>query len=173
MVYNKCVDTNLITDILLLRPKKFYLLYCDIMVLDELQTAIPFYQFLSAVNQWQAKDSQVGAVFCSGFLPETYSYPELAKVRCAAGTTKLGIFPDGSVYPCNLFFGRKDYLLGNVLEDPFDSIWNHPMLGYFRTFISNTCPKKKCILHTQCHGGCPAHSLFHTGDITALDPRCA
>jgi radical SAM protein with 4Fe4S-binding SPASM domain len=173
MVYGKTADPGLIADILMLKPAKFYLIYRDVMDFGELHTAIPFYEFLSAANRWEAKDSHVGAVFCSGFLPETQTYPELAEVRCAAGTTKLGILPDGSAYPCNLFFGRKEFLLGNILEDSFESIWNHRSLDFFRTFANNRCPHHKCNLHAQCHGGCPAHALKLAGDINARDPRCS
>lgn len=172
-VYSLAIDLMLITDVLLLRPRKFYLIYRDVLDPDDLGTSVPFYRFLSNAQQQRYHAANVGTVFCSGFLPDTRQYPELASVRCAAGTTKLGVMPDGSVYPCNLFFGKKEFLLGNILTDPFEAIWGHPALAFFRTFHGNRCPRKSCELHAQCHGGCPAHALFLSNDLSAPDPRCA
>jgi radical SAM protein with 4Fe4S-binding SPASM domain len=170
-VYSSTIDLKLITNILLLQPKKFYLIYRDVMDPDDLRTSVPFHRFLSFAQQ-QYNASNVGTVFCSGFLPDTEQYPELVSVRCAAGTTKLGVMPDGSVYPCNLLFGKKEFLLGNILTDPFEAIWKHQVLEFFRAFTENRCPRKSCELHVQCHGGCPAHAFAHTGELAATDPRC-
>ncbi|MFA5072680.1 MAG: radical SAM protein [Nitrospirota bacterium] len=171
-IFSKTLDLVLVTEILMLKPKHFTLIYRDVMVPDELDESVPFYRFMSAAQQQQYRASGIDTVFCSGFLPDTEQYPELASVRCPAGTTKLGVMPDGSVYPCNLFFGKKEFLLGNILTDPFESIWNQMVLTFFRTFISNTCPHKNCELHSQCHGGCPAQAFFLLGDLSAPDPRC-
>jgi radical SAM protein with 4Fe4S-binding SPASM domain len=111
-------------------------------------------------------------VYCSGFLPDIEHYPELSQTRCPAGTTKLGVMPDGSVYPCNLFFGKKEFFLGNILTDPFESIWSHEVLAFFRSVTENPCLVRHCTVRSECHGGCPAHSLFITGDLAAPDPRC-
>jgi radical SAM protein with 4Fe4S-binding SPASM domain len=116
--------------------------------------------------------ARVSVVFCSGFLPDLEQYPQLLKARCPAGTTKLGIMPDGSVYPCNLFFGKEEYRLGNILSDPFDAIWRHSALAFFRTFSGNRCPRTSCALHARCHGGCPAHSYARFGKHSAPEPRC-
>jgi len=172
-VYSATIDLMLITEILLLRPKKFYLIYRDVLNQDEIHAATPFHRFMSPSQQKLYAASNIGTVFCSGFLPDTEQYPELSNVRCPAGTTKLGVMPDGSVYPCNLFFGKKDFLLGNILTDPFESIWNHAALTFFRTFQGNRCPRKTCALHAQCHGGCPAHALVLSGNLAAPDPRCS
>ena len=173
MVYGRTMNSALVMDILKLKPKKLFLIYRDIVNIDELGTTVPFFQFLSAMKLWQAKASRVGAIFCSGFLPEIAKYPELASARCAAGTVKLGVLPDGSVYPCNLFFGNRQFFLGNILQDSFTSIWNHRILDFFRTFTKNKCPHNDCSLHKQCHGGCPAQALLLSGNINSYDPRCA
>jgi radical SAM protein with 4Fe4S-binding SPASM domain len=170
-VFHPSMDEVFIRDILALRPKKFYLIYRDALDGKDLHATVPFHQFVSIVEQ-QFSSSNVGTVFCSGFIPDSAHYPELAQVRCPAGSTKLGILPDGSVYPCNLFFGKKEFLLGNVLTDPFGSIWNHPALAYFRANAENSCPETICELHTRCHGGCPAHGFAYTGAVNAPDPRC-
>ncbi len=164
-------DEAFIRDILALRPRKFYLIYRDALDRRDLHETVPFQRFMSVMEE-RFGDPRVGTVFCSGFVPDTENYPELAQVRCPAGATKLGIMPDGSVYPCNLFFGKKEFLLGNILSDPFESIWGHEALAFFRSAPGNNCPQTTCELHSQCHGGCPAHSIASLGALSAPDPRC-
>jgi radical SAM protein with 4Fe4S-binding SPASM domain len=171
MVAGRVVDAVLVKRLLALKPKQFYLLYRDALNPEQLKDSVPFDQFWRYVQETYDPAS-VGTVSCSGFLPDYQHYPELLKARCPAGTTKLGIMPDGAVYPCNLFFGYDEFLLGNIFTDPFDQIWGHRHLTFFRTFSGNRCPRKDCELHHRCHGGCPAHSYAHTGNRSAPEPRC-
>ena len=171
-VFNPNMDRGIILDILSLKPEKYYLIYRDVLDRSALLAAIPFPQFASAVEQ-HFPSEQVGTVFCSGFVPDKEGPPELAQVRCPAGTTKLGVLPDGSVYPCNLFFGQKEFFLGNLLSEPFSDIWQHRTLAYFRSPVQNPCARTSCRLYARCHGGCPAHSFVLTNDLAAPDPRCS
>lgn len=165
------LDRSLVDDILSLKPRTYFLIYRDAARHGDLAGTLPFDRFLEATKE-HLGIGRVGRVFCSGFIPEYASLPELAGVRCPAGTIKLGVLPDGSVYPCNLFFGRPGFLLGNVLSDPFDSIWHNPVLARFRRFSVNGCPRRDCVLHRSCHGGCPAEAHARFGDMDAPDPRC-
>jgi len=169
-VFSRAVDHGLIEKVLALAPRRYYLLYRDALGPGELGGSLPFDRFLEAVGTQYG--SRTGVVFCSGFIPDLDQYPQLRMARCPGGTTKLGILPDGSVYPCNLLFGKEQYRLGNILADPFDAIWRHPVLAFFRTFTGNRCPRTACALHHQCHGGCPAHGHAHTGKQSAPEPRC-
>ena len=171
-VFTAGLEADMVQTILSLKPKKFYLIYRDATEFKELMRTVPFHRFLQMVQD-DYDPGEVGTVYCSGFLPDTKSHPELALSRCPAGTTKLGMMPDGTVYPCNLFFGIKEFLLGNILSDPFESIWSHRALAFFRSAQKNTCEHPSCRLQTQCHGGCPAQSLLLRGDLKASDPRCA
>jgi radical SAM protein with 4Fe4S-binding SPASM domain len=170
-VSGSTIDSQLVNALLSYGPRAYYLIYRDAMEAGQLQYTAPFDVFYQMARE-RFDTSRVGTVFCSGFLPDQERYPELLQARCPAGTTKLGILPDGSVYPCNLFFGIESYRLGNILTDPFEKIWRHEALTFFRTFAGNACPRKDCTLHKVCHGGCPAHSLVHHGRRTAPDPRC-
>lgn len=169
-VYSKDVDHGLIEQVLALSPRRYYLLYRDVLGTVDDDGSLPFDQFLAVVGARYS--SRLSVMFCSGFLPDIEQYPQLRTARCPAGTTKLGIMPDGSVYPCNLLFGREEYRLGNILSDPFDAIWSHSALAFFRTFSGNRCPRTSCVLHARCHGGCPAHSYAHFGKRSAPEPRC-
>jgi radical SAM protein with 4Fe4S-binding SPASM domain len=171
-VFTPDLDAHMIQTILSLKPRKFYLIYRDAGEGGDLNNTIPFHQYISAIEQ-RYNPGEVGTVYCSGFLPDVENAPDLAQARCPAGTTKLGVMPDGSAYPCNLFFDRKEYYLGNILRDSFESIWNNHALSFFRATQGNACTQFSCRFHTQCHGGCPAQALQLSGDLEAPDPRCA
>ncbi len=149
----------------------YYLIYPDISP-DTRDYAIPFRRFHERIGELRGYIPEIWPVYCSGFLPDAETYPELLHTRCAAGVTKLGVTPDGSVYPCNLFFGMREFYLGTILIDRFDDIWSSAKLDFFRYFEKNNCPERDCPLHAQCHGGCPAQSLKWFGRIDAPDPRC-
>jgi radical SAM protein with 4Fe4S-binding SPASM domain len=170
-VFSRSVNHALIADILDLKPKAFYAIYRDAISKRDLDATIPFPRFMhEALTRLNGHPG--GMVYCSGFLPDA-AYPELDNVRCPAGTTKLGVMPDGSVYPCNLFFGNAGFLLGNILIDPFEAIWSHRALDFFRAYSGNSCTQRSCAFHSDCHGGCPAQALMLTGDVAAPDPRCS
>lgn len=169
-VYRPSLDPGFVEEILALKPSRFYLLYRDTLGKGESCSGIPFDRFLATVTERYG--SSVDMVYCSGFVPDP-AHPELATVRCPAGTTKLGVLPDGSVYPCNLFFGRPEFRLGNILTDPFRALWNDSRLAFFRAASANACTRTSCVVHSSCRGGCPAHGLRLSGSLSAPDPRCA
>ncbi len=150
----------------------YYLLYMDAVTKDDLSESLPFHDFFKQLSALRERQPNISGVYCSGFLPDTESYPFLKNVRCPAGTTKLSVLPDGSVYPCYLFFRQREFMLGNIFTEEFDDIWNNPALDYFRTFQGNKCPDTNCGLFSKCHGGCPAVSLLICNNINAPDPRC-
>lgn len=149
-----------------------YLLYRDAVEADDLRETPPFPEFYSMAMRMKENIRNVDCVYCSGFVPDVWQNPALEHVRCPAGTTKLSVMPDGSVYPCYLLFRDESFRIGNILTDDFRRIWQHPRLNFFRTYRGNICPKKDCALHSRCHGGCPAVSLLISGRLDAPDPRC-
>lgn len=152
---------------------KYYLLFMDTVYGDDLKSSITFSEYFQRLNSLKTVYKNVYGVFCSGFIPDTKKHPALRYVRCPAGTTKLTVMPDGTVYPCYLFVRHDDFMLGNILNDDFNRIWTNPVLDLFRTFEKNSCINKKCELFSFCHGGCPAVSLLISGSINAPDPRCS
>ena len=144
----------------------------DTVYNDDLKTALSFPEFFQKVTALKSNHENVEGVFCSGFIPDIQTYPALQYIRCPAGTAKLTIMPDGSVYPCYLFARYDDFVLGNILYHDFNRIWKNPILDFFRNFEKNTCVNTNCELFSSCHGGCPAVSLLIYGSINAPDPRC-
>jgi radical SAM protein with 4Fe4S-binding SPASM domain len=151
---------------------EYFLLYLDITDNSGLEHSVPFYVFHRKLLRLKQTFKGLEGVFCSGFIPDTETYPVLESVRCPAGTTKLSLLPNGAVYPCYLFFRYKEFELGNILRDDFKKIWQNPILDYFRHFNKNTCPKTSCRLFNSCHGGCPAMSYAFYNDLNLPDPRC-
>jgi len=149
-----------------------YLLYMDTISESDLINSMPFDEFYNHLSDLRDKHPNIAGVYCGGFLPDTKKQPLLRNTRCPAGTTKLSILPDGSVYPCYLFFRRKEFRLGNIFTESFEEICGSPILNYFRKFQGNKCPVTACELFSECHGGCPAVSLLLCNNLDAPDPRC-
>ncbi len=151
--------------------KRYFLLHEDIIGRKQPLNWLSFPEFHKYFLRLKA-DLQgildIGCVSASGF----FNYGELARGRCDAGIKKLAILPDGSVFPCNLFFRFEEFYLGNILEDGIETVWHHPLLEQFRQFNRNECPFENCPHYSSCSGGCPAHSYSFYRSLGAPDPRC-
>jgi radical SAM protein with 4Fe4S-binding SPASM domain len=154
------------------RGSEFYLIFRDPLTPEDLTGCLSYAEYAARVAELREMHPGAEGVACGGFVPAGKYAGVLRDVRCPAGTTKLSMLPDGSVFPCYLLFSRLEHRLGNLLTDGFEAIWGHPALEFFRTSRGNACPDRGCAVHARCHGGCPAVSLLVTGDITAPDPRC-
>jgi len=100
---------------------------------------------------------------------------------CGAGRLYCAIEPDGNVKPCVFFPTNRETVLGNILEDNFEEIWDsHPLLWRLRIrenledYIVDgkkvgcgSCPDKYIC------GGCRARAYaYFDGDINAPDIGC-
>lgn len=76
---------------------------------------------------------------------------ELGVKGCTAALYNMCIEPDGSVLPCQSYY----HSLGNILHDPWNSIWNHDLAVGLRVRrdVPDAC--KMCDLLHECGGGCP------------------
>ncbi len=74
-----------------------------------------------------------------------------AKKGAPAGEYNLCVEPDGDVLPCQSWYRSA----GNILEDPWDSIWNGTLLkgARERRWADESC--RECVHFTLCGGGCP------------------
>ncbi|MCE5195037.1 MAG: radical SAM protein [Nitrospiraceae bacterium] len=145
----------------------YFILFMDAITKKELKETIPFYEFLQKLNTLKDKYKNVDGVYCSGFVSK-----DRHETRCPAGTVKLSVLPDGSVFPCYLLARNEKFRFGNILEDSFDTLMKNPCLDFFKGMKKNSCPKKECKVFNSCNGGCPAISLLIYNDINAPDPRC-
>lgn len=144
----------------------YYIIFRDILHQDELMDSLPFYEFLKEIDRWSKIYPALRPVYCSGFISE-------AQWRCPAGSKKISIMPDGSVFPCYLFFRFPEFRLGNIFDSDLEEILKNPILDFFRTSRENNCDVNPCEINGRCHGGCPAVSYSIYGDLTRPDPRCS
>ena len=70
---------------------------------------------------------------------------------CTAAMVNMCVGPNGEVYPCQSYFQS----LGNILTDPWNKIWNHPLAIQLRnrTYAEQKC--ENCSELKLCGGGCP------------------
>jgi radical SAM protein with 4Fe4S-binding SPASM domain len=152
--------------------QKYFLLYEDIIGRREMPPKFSYPEFMKFYNGLEeefAGTMDMGFVAASGF----YKHGKQSAMRCDAGTRKIALMPDGSVFPCNLFSGFREFCLGNIFRDGLDKILNDPILDYFRRYKgNNACELSDCEYHSACSGGCPAHSYYYFGTLDAVDPRC-
>ncbi len=76
---------------------------------------------------------------------------DLGVKGCTAALYNMCVEPDGNVLPCQSYYRP----LGNLLADPWESIWNHELAVRLRE--RKNVPEKcnGCSLLAECGGGCP------------------
>ncbi|MCX7793292.1 MAG: radical SAM protein [Thermodesulfovibrionales bacterium] len=144
----------------------YYIIFRDVLYRNELCESMPFYDFLNKVENLRHMYPELRPVYCSAFISEDHS-----AWRCPAGSTKLSIMPDGSVFPCYLFFRFPEFRLGNIFESELNVIILKPLLHLLRQ-RANNCNIPTCDIRGRCKGGCPAVSYAICGDLNSPDPRC-
>jgi radical SAM protein with 4Fe4S-binding SPASM domain len=100
---------------------------------------------------------------------------------CGAGRLYCCLEPNGDVKPCVFFQTSEETVLGNVLKDSFEEIWdNHPLLWKLRTreklqdYVVNgkTAGCGRCPDKYIC-GGCRARAYsYFKGDVKGPDIGC-
>jgi radical SAM protein with 4Fe4S-binding SPASM domain len=77
----------------------------------------------------------------------------LGSQSCSAADGLFSIAPDGSVLPCSSF----EQGIGNLLHEPFDTIWNRRAAKYWRhkDFLPPGC--RDCEFAALCCAACPLY----------------
>lgn len=100
---------------------------------------------------------------------------------CGAGRLYIALEPDGNIKPCVFFPTNEETVIGNVLKDDFDSIWNgNKLLWKLRSRENLEVYKigKKIIGCGNCEdkyicGGCRARAYsYFDGNVQAPDVGC-
>ena len=76
---------------------------------------------------------------------------ELGVKGCSAALYNMCIEPDGAVIPCQSYYQS----LGNMLDTPWEQIWNHPLAVGLRERKGLPAACDACALLSECGGGCP------------------
>lgn len=82
---------------------------------------------------------------------------------CTAGLYNMCIEPDGSVLPCQSYFES----VGNILQDPWPKIWEHPLLKNLRSrsWVDDDC--RGCAELGICGGVCPLEA--QAGEVVCTE----
>ena len=92
---------------------------------------------------------------------------ELGVKGCTAALYNMCVEPDGSVLPCQSYYEP----LGNLLNDPWQAIWEHDLAVSLRERKNLPAGCYACALLPECGGGCPlARMAKQTCDPQPLSP---
>jgi radical SAM protein with 4Fe4S-binding SPASM domain len=82
---------------------------------------------------------------------------ELGIKGCTAAKYNMCVEPNGDVIPCQSYY----VALGNILTDPWETIWDHELARYLRNrdFMMEKC--HDCPDRVLCGGGCPLYTQHH------------
>ncbi len=70
---------------------------------------------------------------------------------CTAALYNMCIEPNGDVIPCQSYYQS----LGNLLSDPWNKIWEHPLSVQLRNRTDIPVGCQTCEVLPECGGGCP------------------
>jgi radical SAM protein with 4Fe4S-binding SPASM domain len=76
---------------------------------------------------------------------------DLGVKGCTAALYNMCIEPNGDVIPCQSYYQS----LGNLLETPWENIWQHPLAQQLRQREDIPAGCKTCDYLLECGGGCP------------------
>jgi radical SAM protein with 4Fe4S-binding SPASM domain len=76
---------------------------------------------------------------------------DLGVKGCTAALYNMCIEPNGDVIPCQSYYQA----LGNMLQDPWKSIWEHPLALSLRNRSDVPEGCLTCEFLPECGGGCP------------------
>ena len=86
---------------------------------------------------------------------------------CGVGSEYVAVTPDGEIYPCHQFTGEKEFLMGNVHDDPV--VLSERVKERFKGLLvpqKDNC--RDCWAKYFCSGGCPANAYYATGSLQGI-----
>ncbi|RLD02826.1 MAG: radical SAM protein [Chloroflexota bacterium] len=85
---------------------------------------------------------------------------------CTAALYNMCVEPDGGVIPCQSYYHQ----LGNLLRDPWKSIWEHDLSLELRQrrYVPDEC--QTCSLLEECGAGCPLAYAAHPRIVEPIIP---
>jgi radical SAM protein with 4Fe4S-binding SPASM domain len=90
---------------------------------------------------------------------------DLGVKGCSAARYSMCVEPNGDVIPCQSYFQA----IGNILNDPWESIWDSALANYIRDrqWLPDKC--KECPDMEICGGGCPLYA--QEGEYQCMDSQ--
>jgi uncharacterized protein len=81
---------------------------------------------------------------------------------CGAGSEYAAIAPNGDMYPCHQFVGKKEFHMGNIYKDGLDGQIRQRFLS---CHIWNKKACRECWAKYYCSGGCAANAYNMEKDM--------
>jgi uncharacterized protein len=92
-------------------------------------------------------------------------------VYCPAGISTLSVSSEGDIYPCFMFTGNKEFLIGNVFENKISSVRLSKMSELLKEISKWNDPKcRSCWARSLCFG-CIGNDYIFSGSIRNK-PHC-
>jgi uncharacterized protein len=83
---------------------------------------------------------------------------------CGAGAEYLAVTPEGDLYPCHQFVGRKDFIMGNVFGGISENgVRIREAFSECNVYAKPECAN--CWARYYCGGGCAAAAYLRSGNI--------
>jgi radical SAM protein with 4Fe4S-binding SPASM domain len=145
-------------------------------------------RFFSTCPQYASVTKEISQKFGEKFMVEAH-YAAKRGVQnvanflggCGAGRLYCCLEPNGDVKPCVFLPTNKDTVLGNILKDSFEEVWDtHPLLWELRTRenLEDYVADGKKVGCGSCKdkyicGGCRARAYsYFNGNVKAPDIGC-
>ena len=95
-------------------------------------------------------------------------------LQCGAGPKHplLAIDIDGTIYPCDYVWGKKEYSIGNILNDSLYEAMNSNNNFRVSRNVDNIEECNKCNWKHFCGGGCPGSSIASGRNLESKSFYC-
>lgn len=94
---------------------------------------------------------------------------------CGAGIRTSVFDTNGDIYACDLFYGDRNFYLGNIFEAPVKEIYreDHAVLHNLLSRDINKIDEcRKCEWKHVCSGDCTAKAYYHYNSLNEPSPYC-
>ncbi len=147
------------------------------------EEAKDIYTFLNEFNKNKKLKVQTdNSNFEKGFYTAENGSKSFQGASCSANRSHIFILPDGNVTICEQMYWKKRFIIGNILKNGIEEIWNSPEALKWVNMTPNDFKEdsacKKCEILDDCYNKhpnkCWADTLKVYGDENwdYPDPRC-
>lgn len=94
---------------------------------------------------------------------------------CGAGIRTAVFDTNGDVYACDLFYGDKDFYLGNAMADSLDKLFSphHPIIqNLYSRSVDRITECRACEWKYVCSSDCPAKAYYFHKTLQSFSPYC-
>jgi len=127
----------------------------------------------------QHKNMEISFEDSFGFLRDPAPLSGLSAIEstnfgCECGNTRISIYPNGDIIPCDFMAGINRFVVGNFHDDDLERLWSdsNVLNGLRNHDLSKINPCGTCEYGIICGGGCRAMAFNSSGQWNAPDSRC-